>query len=369
MKVALIVPGGVDRGGEERVIPCLLWMIERLARQHEVHVFALLQEPRPAHYKLLGAQVHNAGARPRRARLLAQFIREHRRGRFYVVHAIWAAPPGVLAAVLGALLGIPVLLRLTGGDLCSLPEIRYGQRSTWRGRAWLRWAVRGAARITVPSRTLQAAAAVQGIQTERLPWGVATDRWPPAPPRARELDRPARLLFVGTLNKVKDPTTLVRAAEQLRTLGVSFQLDVVGEDLTESAVAHLARRLGLDDCTTFHGFQPQARVRSLMRGADLLLVTSLHEADPIVALEAAVSGTPIVGTAVGHLLDWAPEAAVVVPPGDPEALAAAAASLLAQDDRRMEIARAAQARALEEDMDHSAARVLQIYDELIDSST
>jgi len=50
MKVALIVPGGVDRGGKVRVIPCLLWMVERLARRHEIHVFALRQEPQPAHY-------------------------------------------------------------------------------------------------------------------------------------------------------------------------------------------------------------------------------------------------------------------------------------------------------------------------------
>jgi hypothetical protein len=48
MKVAIVTPGGVDRSGSERVIPCLLWLIERLVRAGiEVHVFALRQEPRP----------------------------------------------------------------------------------------------------------------------------------------------------------------------------------------------------------------------------------------------------------------------------------------------------------------------------------
>ncbi|HEU4559853.1 MAG TPA: hypothetical protein VFS20_18520, partial [Longimicrobium sp.] len=63
MKVALVVPGGVDRSGTHRVIPVLLWLIERVARVHELHVFALRQEPRPATWELLGARVHNAGGR------------------------------------------------------------------------------------------------------------------------------------------------------------------------------------------------------------------------------------------------------------------------------------------------------------------
>ena len=45
MKVALIVPGGVDRSGEYRVIPVLLALMHRLTPYHELHVFALAQEP------------------------------------------------------------------------------------------------------------------------------------------------------------------------------------------------------------------------------------------------------------------------------------------------------------------------------------
>ena len=45
MKIGFVVLGGVDRGGEYRVTPCLLWLLERLAREHEVHVYALQQYP------------------------------------------------------------------------------------------------------------------------------------------------------------------------------------------------------------------------------------------------------------------------------------------------------------------------------------
>ena len=61
MKIAMLVPGGVDRSGELRVIPAFVALIERLARDHELHVFALHQEARPARWMLRGAHVHNAG--------------------------------------------------------------------------------------------------------------------------------------------------------------------------------------------------------------------------------------------------------------------------------------------------------------------
>ena len=361
MKIALIVPGGVDRGREHRVIPCLLWMIERLAREHELHVFALRQEPRPCSYPLLGAVVHNAGARPRRARLAVTLLREHGKRRFRLIHAVWAAPPGAIAAVLGRVLRIPVLLRLTGGDLASLPEAAYGQRASWRGRLWLRAAVAGASHITVPSSAMQSAARELGILAERLPWGVATDQWPPRRPRPRGPGMPARLLHVGTLNRVKDQTTLLYAAKRLQSEGIAFRLDIAGADLLDGEIQRLADTLDLSRQVRFHGFVPHSRLRPMMENADLLLVSSLHEADPIVCLEAAVAGVPTVGTAVGHLKTWMPDAARVAPPKDSRALAAQVAALLDDDSLRLSIASAAQEHALREDADWSAHRVLELY--------
>ena len=61
MKLALVVPGGVDRSGEFRVIPVLLALIRRLACEHEVHVFALRQEASADCWHLVGAHIHNIG--------------------------------------------------------------------------------------------------------------------------------------------------------------------------------------------------------------------------------------------------------------------------------------------------------------------
>lgn len=362
MRVALLVPGGVDRSGTHRVIPCLLWLIERLAAAGvELHVFAAAQEAEPGRWTLLGAQVHNAGRRPRRARMLAQLLAEHRRAPFDVLHAVWADPAGVVAAAAGALLGAPVLLHLTGGDLTNLPGIGYGARARVRGRAWVRIAAAGATRITVPSDYVRAQARALGIAAERLTFGVALDRWPARAPAPRPPGRPARLLHVGSLNPVKDQATLLRAAARLRAGGVGFHLDVVGEDTLGGRMQRLAEELGLTDIVAFHGFVPHDRLRALMEAADVLVVSSRHEADPIVALEAAVAGVPVAGTAVGHLVEWAPEAAAIAPVGDDAALAEGIATLLADEPRRLRLAAAAQARALAADADATARAVLALY--------
>lgn len=364
MKIALVVPGGVDRSGVRRVIPCLLWFMERIARRHDLHVFSLLQDPHPCRYELRGATVHNMGAHPRRLRAVASLVREHRRGAFDVLHAIWAVHPGVVAALAGQLLRRPVLLHVTGGDLTALPELDYGALRSPRGQLWLHLAAGGATRISTPSAAMGRVLDRRGLDAELLPFGVALDRWPPASPRRRAPDRPARILWVGTLNQVKDPGMLLRTAVHLRQRGVDFELDLVGEDLLDGRIQREAGALGLDDRVRFHGFVPHPDLRRHVIRADLLLVTSRHEADPVVALEAAVAGVPVAGTRVGHLSDWAPEAAVTAPVGDAEGLAAEVALLLSHEERRLELAAAAAERARARDADWTARRALALYREM-----
>jgi glycosyltransferase involved in cell wall biosynthesis len=361
MKIGIVVPGGVDRSGSERCIPCLLWLLERLAAVHDVHVFALRQEPEPADYPLLGARIHNIGRRPRRPRALAAITREHDRAPFDVLHAFWL-PCGIVAGFASKLHGIPVVLHLSGGEVAALHDIGYGDARTVRGRAWLRWAASAAARVTVASTTMQTMARALGIQADCLTMGVALDRWPPAAPRPRSAGR-ARLLSVADINAVKDHTTLLHTLAGLREQGEEVVLDVVGVDTLNGQVQALARQLELEH-VRFHGYVPHHELRPFYDRADLLVVSSRHEAGPIVALEAAIAGVPVVGTAVGHIAEWAPTAALSVPCTDSRALAAAITVLLNDDARRLAIAYAGQQIALREDADWTAARCNALYQEL-----
>jgi glycosyltransferase involved in cell wall biosynthesis len=364
VKLAIIVPGGVDRSGEDRVIPCLLWLIERLAGRHDVHVFALSQEPEPGEWSLLDARVHNIGTtRGWRRRLFGRFATEHRTAPFEVVHAFFGGC-GTYAAVIGWRHGVPALVHATGGEFVALRDIGYGMRCNARGRLTLRVAVAAARRVTVPTAYMQALAASHGIATQRVPMGVALDRWPLAEPRTRDPSRPIRLLHVGDIRPVKDQSMLLAAASQLRDGGLDFELDMVGYDTMDGALQRSAAARRLSAVTHWHGVLRRDALRALMEQASLLLVSSRHEAEPMVVLEAAMAGVPTVGTAVGHVADWAPEAAVAVPVGDAVALAREMASLLADEPRRLALGRAAQQRAIAVDADYTAAAFERIYQEL-----
>lgn len=361
MKVGVVVPGGVDPSGERNVIPAILWLLERLAREHDVHVFALGQTPVPMRYELRGTAVTTPGNRLRRARTISAILAEHRRGSFDVVHAFWAATPGLIAGVVGRLVRRPVVLHVAGGELVALPEIGYGGQLTARRRVAVAMALRSATRVTAASAEIVAEIAARGYRAERVTLGVDLDRWPLREPRARAGSHSASLLYVGSLNEVKDPPMLLRAAAVLRGHGVRFHLDIVGEDTLHGEIQRLATAGGLREHVCFHGFLPQRELRPLVERADLLIVSSRHEAGPVVVLEAAVAGVPTVGTAVGHVRDWAPDAAVAVRIGDHDALAAGVEALLADDERRLGIARRAQANAVAEDADHTANRFESIY--------
>ncbi|HEY4032005.1 MAG TPA: glycosyltransferase family 4 protein [Caulobacteraceae bacterium] len=367
MKIALVVPGGVDRSGH-KVIPCLLWQIERLAGGgDEVHVFALGQEPDSGRWPLLGAEVHNIGPRPRQLHALLALVAEHRRGRFDIVHSYWAAGPGVAAAAFSRLAGVPSVLTLPGGDLVALRDIGYGAQLSLRGRIMTRIALAGARRVVVQSDWMAAKAAAFGVSAAQIPLGVAIDRWPVSPPRPRRPGRPLRLIQVANLNLVKDQETLLRAARILLERGVDFHLDIIGLDTLDGAVQRRASALGLHGTVACRGFLPHPDIRPWVEAADLLVVSSRHEAGPVVMLEAAVAGVPTVGTAVGHVADWSPRAAAAVPIGDSAALAAAIETLDKDEAVRLQLARSAQERAVAEDACDTARRTRRLYGELIEA--
>lgn len=360
MRIAVVVPGGVDRSGTHRVIPCVLWVVEALAREHDVEVLALRQEPRPGAWHLAGARVTNVGSRPRLLRALPAIVRAHRHAPFDFLWALWAEA-GVPAGVAGRLLHTPVLLHLIGGDVVALPDVPYGLSLTWRGSALLRVATRAATRILTPSAPSVEAASRLGLRAQRVPLGVSLAAWPPRPPVRRDPAAPARLVHVASLNAVKDQHMLLVAVRTLVDRGVALRLDIVGEDTLGGAVQRDAAALGLSGHVKFHGFLPQAELRPVVERSHVLLVSSRHETGPVAVLEAALAGVPTVGTAVGHVTELAPDAAVAVPVGDATAFAHAIHDLLADEDRRLACAAAAQRRAISEDAAHTARSLLEIH--------
>jgi glycosyltransferase involved in cell wall biosynthesis len=361
VKIAIIVPGGVDRSGEYRIIPALLALIARLAKRDEVHVFALRQETRAASWDLVGARIHNIGIDRTRARAVLAILAEHRVSPFHVVHSIWSGAPGFIAVMAAGILRLPSLIHVAGGELVALGAIGYGGRLSWKGRMREAAVLRAATVVTAASAAMVESLARLGIPARRLPLGVDLDVCSTREPVRRDMSSPARLIHVASLNRVKDQPTLLQAVATLSASGFEFQIDIVGEDTLQGEIQALAIRLGLSKRVRFHGFLPQRNLFPLLRDADLMIVSSLHEAGPLAVLEAAVAGVPTVGTAVGHIAEWAPHAAVAVPVGDSAAIADAVAEVLGDENLRLRIAWEAQRRAIQEDADYTARGFQAIY--------
>jgi glycosyltransferase involved in cell wall biosynthesis len=366
VRIGLVVPGGVDRSGRQRVIPALLWLIERLASRHEVVVLALGQEDVPGEWPLLGARVVDLGRSTRRTlpglgvlsrvRQLSRAFRRH--GPFDVVHAFWASPCGFLA-VAAAPRPAPVVVSLAGGEFAAIPEIGYGCDLVPRERMKVSIALRRAAAVTAASVPMLRSAATAGTVAELVPLGVEAAGFLPRSPR--EASAPTRLLHVGSLNRVKDQETLLRAFALARQRAPALRLDVVGEDTLNGEIQALATRLGLEGSAAFHGWLPTDEARRFFSRADLLVVSSRHEAGPVALVEAAACGVPTVGTAVGHVLEGHGVRSWAVPVGDAPALAEAIAALAGDETRRLRMGEAALAWARENDADRTAARFEEIY--------
>jgi glycosyltransferase involved in cell wall biosynthesis len=372
VRIALIVPGGVDRSGRVRVIPVLLALIERLARHHQVRVITLNQEPEPCEYPLLGAQVVNLGLVAQTpivswARRLKRVLSALRLGggRFDILHAFWADGPGTLGIAAGVLLGIPVVVSIGGGELVWLPEIPYGGQGHWRSRASISTALRWASAVSAGSR--YALRPLDRVRPDAnwLPLGVETRVFHDS------IERPAkppwRLLQVAGLNLVKDQTTLMQAMHLVLKKHPQVQMDCIGVDTLDGRIQSMARDLGIGEAVRFHGFRPLDEIVPLYRKAHLFVQSSLHESMGAAVLEAAATGVPTVGTNVGVVAEMAPKAALAVPVRDPSALANAIVDLLDHPDRRQSLARAAQDFADTYNADWTAAQFQVIYDRVIQS--
>jgi glycosyltransferase involved in cell wall biosynthesis len=364
MRIALVVPGGVDRSGEYRVIPALLALIERLSHHHDVQVIALTQEPQAAEWDLAGAHIHNIGVHRTGLRALLTIYKMHRRSPFDLVQAIWCGSAGLVAAIMGKVLGIPSLIHVAGGELVSLPEIGYGGAQTRKGSLREALVLRQVSAVTAASTPVIDALAKLRITAHRIPLGVDLAAWPPRHPVRRDASRPARLIHIASLNRVKDQSTLLRALAVLMKSGTRFEMNIVGEDTLHGEIQALCAQLNLSNVVRFRGFRTQRQLRPLVEAADLLVLSSRHETGPLVALEAAVAGVPTVGTQVGHVTEWAPLAAASVAVGDWAGLAAAIRRLLEDEDLRMSIAHEAFRRAMREDADYTAQRFGSLYAQL-----
>jgi glycosyltransferase involved in cell wall biosynthesis len=371
MKIGLIVPGGVDRSERIFVIPVLLALIDRLAREHQVVVISLDPRAQPSEYELLGARVVNLGfnaGRTRVSRTAVTFGRLmsalHKAGDgFDLLHAFWLSPQGTLAIAAGALVRIPVVVSIGGGELVWLPAIHYGGMKTFRDRITMAMTLRMADAVSAPSKYAIRFAKEIRPDVHWLPTGVDTTKYQGS--RQRACNGPWRLLHVAGLNEVKNQETLLRAIQQVAKVNPRIQLDCIGVDTLNGRMQALAHDLGIDGIVRFHGVLPADEIVPFYRNAHLFVQSSLYESMGAAVLEAAACGVPTVGTNVGIVAEMSPGAAVAVPVGDQNALANGIIEILENPIRREALAQAAQDFARTYSADWTLTELEKIYQKLV----
>lgn len=342
MNVGIVVPG-FSASESDWCIPALASLVRRLAERHRVRVFALRYPYENARYAVSGAEVHAlGGARARglaRISLLRRAVssigREHRREPFDVLHAIWADEPGYVAVTAARALGIPSVVTLFGGELVALESIGYGGLLSRLNRLLVARALARASRVTAGS-TASAERARPWRTARLLPIGVDLERFHPGERQDSLIDGAPRLLHVASLVPVKDQATLLEAFARIHRVLPRATLNVVGEGPLEGSLRRLSRELGIENAVVFHGAVRHEELPFYYRSSDLLVMSSLHEGQELVVLEAGACGRTTVGTRVGVVPDLEP-ATIAVRPKDPGALAGAVRIALADPCRLREM--------------------------------
>lgn len=155
-----------------------------------------------------------------------------------------------------------------------------------------------------------------------------------AAPRAEEAAAPGYLLFVGRLRIRKGVEVLLEALGDLRERHPGARLLIAGDGEHRAALERRAAELALGPAAVFLGRCDAPRVRGLLGGAAALVVPSTYEGMPLVVLEAMEAGVPVVASRVSGIPEVVADGVTgwLVPPEDPEALAAALARVLDDPD-------------------------------------
>jgi glycosyltransferase involved in cell wall biosynthesis len=239
------------------------------------------------------------------------------------------------------------------------PELM-GRRDRLVFRTMVPRSVRRAARVLAVSEWSKRDLVEQyGIPEEKIvvtPNGVHSMF---APEGARREGAPYAL-FVGTLQPRKDP---LAALEAVALVDLDLRLVLVGPDKGSGAEARrTASKLGVSGRVEFAGHVEKQELAELYRGAACLVFPSRYEGFGLPVVEAMASGTPVVATLAGSIPEIAGDAAVLVEPGDPVALAGGIERALANHNR---LVAAGLERARRYSWAETARKTLTVYRELL----
>ncbi|HEY7502291.1 MAG TPA: glycosyltransferase family 1 protein [Vicinamibacterales bacterium] len=183
-----------------------------------------------------------------------------------------------------------------------------------------------------------------------------------------QLDGPF-ILYAGNIKPHKNLGRLIEAFHILRGSGSEFEqvkLVIIGDEIAKyAALRHAVHRYKLHKHVRFFGFVPSTTLAILYRLAAVFVFPSLYEGFGLPPLEAMASGTPVITSNVSSLPEVVGDAAILIDPLQPEAIADALKRVLSDADLRGDLRRRGFARARQFSWERSVRRVREIYGEVL----
>lgn len=249
---------------------------------------------------------------------VAGLLRERRHD---VLHVHWVVPNAAFLADLARAHGVPLVVSLHGSDVFLAERLA-------PARDLARAAFRQAGAVTACSEDLAERARRLGAPAARVhtvPYGVDLEAFAPPEGAGERAHGPLRVLALGRLVEKKGFQTLVDATAEGRGLEVC----IAGEgDLREELERLAAARRAP---VRLVGALDRSAVADALAEADVVVVPSVVDRAgnvdglPNVLLEAMAAGKPVVASRVAGIPDVVTDGVngLLVPPGDPAALAEA----------------------------------------------
>jgi glycosyltransferase involved in cell wall biosynthesis len=229
---------------------------------------------------------------------------------------------GEALATLLTALGCPFIIALHGG---ALPDFARGHGE--RVRACLR----KAAAVLTPSRYLLEQMRPYRSDLFLLPNAIDVDIYRFT---ARQAPQPL-LLWLRAFHETYNPSLVPRALALLEQDFPDIHMNMVGPDKGDGSLQRmqkLAASLHVLNRITIHGAIPKSEVANWLNRGDIFLNTTNVDNTPVSVLEAMACGLCVVSTSVGgipYLLEHEQDS-LLVPPDNPEAMAAAVGRILTE---------------------------------------
>ncbi|MFD9464971.1 GT4 family glycosyltransferase PelF [Streptomyces sp. NPDC060027] len=158
------------------------------------------------------------------------------------------------------------------------------------------------------------------------------------------------LTWCGRVDPIKDLETLLRAYAMVRAELPDTRLRLFGPvppggEAYRTRLEKLAAELGITDGLTFEG-----RITEVWRAyaaGHIVMLSSISEGFPFSIIEAMSCGRTTVSTDVGGVREAVGDTGIVVPPREPEKMAAAALTLLRDDERRLDLGELSRQRVID----------------------